>query len=131
MRSADEIETMWQTLATRHPGDPLAQLHGWVQEGGQCVLVDGRGCALANAAIELAEADHPARRLVESFKVAHRDRLAGLCRAAGIADPDLMADSLILLLEGARVSRQSAGADGPCARFTRAADAMINAFAAG
>ena len=125
---AGEIEMMWQKLATAHPGNPLAQVRGWVREGAHCVLEDGRGCALANAAVELAESDHPARRLVEDFKTRHRDHLAGLCREAGIAEPDLLADSLILLLEGARVSRQSAGADGPCAHFMRASEAMIDAF---
>ena len=128
--SADEMETMWHRLSIDHPGEPLEQVRGWVREGAHCVLEDGRGCALANAAIELAGADHPARKLVEGFKITYRDRLAALCREAGIGEADLLADSLFLLLEGARVSRQSAGADGPSARFLDASEAMIDAFAA-
>jgi hypothetical protein len=38
---------------------------------------------------------------IEEFKTAQRDRLASLCRDAGIAKADLLADTLSLLLEGA------------------------------
>ena len=55
---ADEAEASWQALEACHPGDPMAQLRGWVLQGAECVLVDGRGCALANAAVELTESDH-------------------------------------------------------------------------
>ncbi len=127
---AEEVEDTWRDLEERFPGDPWAQLHGWVREVADCVITEGRGCDLANAAVELAEADHPARRIVEDFKRAHHDRLAALCRAAGIAKADLLADALSLLLEGARVSRQSAGAAGPCARFVAAAEAILEAFGA-
>ena len=74
--------------------------------------------------------DHPARRLIEQCKTAHRDRLVKICKAAGIAQADLLADTLSLLLEGARVSRQSVGAEGPSARFLRMSEAVISAFAA-
>ena len=84
---------------------------------------------MANAAVELAETDHPARHVIEEFKTAHRDRLAQLCRAAGIAKADLLADLLWLLLEGARVSNQSVGVEGPCAHFISIGEAMIAAFA--
>ena len=76
----------------------------------------------------MAAPDHPAGRVPEELKTSYRDRLAGLCREAGIAKADLLADSLCLLFEGARVSRQSVGADGPSARFIATAEAMIEAF---
>jgi len=69
--------------------------------------------------------------IIEEFKTAQRDRLARLCRDAGIAKADLLADTLSLLLEGARVSRQSAGVEGPCARFITIGEAVIAAFAHG
>ena len=128
---ADEAEASWQALEARHPGDPMAQLRGWVRQGADCVLVDGRGCALANAAVELTESDHPARRLIEHCKIAYRERLVHLCRAAGIVQAELLADALSLLLEGARVSRQSVGAEGPSARFVRMSEAVITAFGNG
>src|ERR1700726_4282150 len=125
-READEI---WAGFEAAHPNDPLAQLHAWVRCGAECAGGDGRGCDMANVAVELAESDHPARYVIEEFKTAQRDRLARLCRNAGIAKADLLADTLSLLLEGARVSCQSAGIEGPCARFIAIGEAVIAAFA--
>jgi AcrR family transcriptional regulator len=126
--AAQEAEVWWVQLASDHPGDPLAQLRAWVLGAAECVLGDDRGCDLANAAVELAETDHPARRVIEEIKTEHRNRLARLCRAAGIAQADLLADALSLLLEGARVSRQSVGVDGPSAEFIGICEAIIASF---
>lgn len=116
---------LWDDIEQRHPDDPLAQLGAWVGTAAGCVVTDGRGCDLANAAVELTESDHPARRVVADFKTAQRDRLAHLCGAAGIPRAELLADTLALMIEGARVSRQSVGPDGPSARFVEAAEMII------
>jgi AcrR family transcriptional regulator len=124
-----EVDAIWSRIEQAHPGDPLAQLHAWVRVGAECVGDDGRGCDMANVAVELAESDHPARHVIEEFKTEQRNRLAKLCLDAGIAKADLLADTLSLLLEGARVSRQSVGIAGPCAHFILMAEAVIAAFA--
>jgi hypothetical protein len=80
---------------------------------------DERGCPLANAAVELPEKDHPARRVIEAFKTAQRERLVRLCAAAALAEPDMLADELFLLLEGARVAAQSMGTQGLGDRLLR------------
>ena len=86
---------------------------------------------MANAAVELADTDHPARQVIEEFKRKQRDRLARLAHEAGITESELLADTLVLLLEGARVSRQSVGAEGPCANFITSAEAVIASFLRG
>jgi hypothetical protein len=63
------------------------------------------------------EADHPARRVIEECKSRHRELIIELCRKAGLRDPELLADELFLLGEGARLSIQSLGPDGPAARL--------------
>ena len=93
-----------------------------------CSAADGRGCDMANAAVELSETDHPARRVIKELKEAQRDRLVTLCRDAGIGQAELLADTLSLLLEGARVSVQSVGAEGPSAQFVRMAEGLIVSF---
>jgi len=128
---AREADDFWLELEREHPGDPLKQIYGWLRESDACICADGRGCDLANVAVELAEEDHPARRVIEEFKTAQRDRLAKLCRDAGIDKADLLADALSLLIEGARVSRQSVGAEGPCARYVAIGEAVIEAFTHG
>jgi hypothetical protein len=76
--------------------------HNWRKS--HLAAPDERGCALANAAIELADKDHPARRVIEEFKRAHRMRLVQLSQDAGLSEPEMLADELHLLLEGARVT---------------------------
>lgn len=123
---ARRAEAFWDRLETEHPGDPLAQLHAWVKHmAGDVICRGGRGCALANAAVELAEKEHPARRVIEAFKKAQRERLTRLCRAAGLSDPELLADELHLVLEGARVSLQSVGPEDLGARIVRIGEAII------
>lgn len=125
-RLAADAGGFWDELETKHPGDPRAQLRGWLAAmEAHVVDADQRGCALANAAVELPEKDHPARRVIEQFKALQRDRLAGLCGAIGIAEPELLADELFLLIEGARVSAQSFGPQGPASRLVRMGEALI------
>jgi hypothetical protein len=111
--------------AGKYPGDPKAQLAAWVQNCAERLGSDERGCEMANAAVELAEEDHPARRVIEDAKKRFRGRLAELCERAGLEQPRMVADMLGLLLEGAKISRQSEGAEGPSARFKRMADEII------
>lgn len=129
LRAAEtENQLRWAQLESEHPGDARGQLLAWVAKCAEYIESDNRGCEFANAAVELSGEEHPARRLVEEFKKRHRDRIAALCQEAGLDQPDLVADTLHLLLEGARVSRQSSGAEGPSARFVRMAEGVIASF---
>jgi AcrR family transcriptional regulator len=125
-QAAKQADSCWDRYKSAHPDDPLAQIRAWLAEmADHLANADERGCALANAAVELPEKDHPARRVIEEFKVAQRRKLIELCRAAGLSEPDMLADELHLLLEGARVTSQSVGADGLGARLMRMGEAMI------
>jgi hypothetical protein len=53
-----------------------------------------------------------------------------LCGAAGLSEPELLADELNLLLEGARVTAQSIGSAGLDARLLRMGEAVIAMHAA-
>jgi AcrR family transcriptional regulator len=127
-RLAAEAEAGWARRAAQFPGDPRAQLRAWLSEMADHIgATNDRGCALANAAVELPEREHPARRVIEAFKKAQRKQLIELCTAAGLAEPDMLADELFLLLEGARVSTQCMGRDGLGARLMRMGEAMMAA----
>jgi AcrR family transcriptional regulator len=129
-QAANAADHCWAALEAAHPGDPVAQIRAWLAEMADHLADAGeRGCPLANAAVELPDKAHPARRVIEEYKVAQRNRLADLCRSAGLRDPEMLADELHLLLEGARVTSQSVGADGLGARLTRMGKAMIAAHA--
>jgi AcrR family transcriptional regulator len=119
---------LWIELEAATPGDPRAQLRGWLAAMQAHVLdTDQRGCALANAAVELPEKGHPAKCVIEQFKGDQRGKLVDLCAASGCDEPDLLADELFLLLEGAHVSAQSLGPNGPASRLVRMGEALIAA----
>ena len=125
---AEKAKSAWDQREADHPEDPPAQLRAWLKDMAAHVASgDERGCPLANAAVELPEKDHPARRVIEAFKTAQRERLIRLCAAAALAEPELLADELFLLLEGARVTAQSVGPQGLGDRLVRLGEAMINA----
>jgi hypothetical protein len=108
-------------------GDPDANLRAWVGYISELMIKEAdRGCALANAAIELPDKDHPARKVIEEYKTAQMDLLLGWCRDAGYVEPDQLAGELFLLLEGARVSIQSVGVNGPGARLARMMHTIID-----
>lgn len=110
-----EFEAAWRAVEAAHGDDPKAQLLAWLERLAEFKLE--RGCAFVNAAVELPDPDHPARRVIEETKNRHRRVLVALCQKAGLRDPELLADELFLLGEGARVSVQSVGPGGPAARL--------------
>jgi AcrR family transcriptional regulator len=115
---SDEADAEWAELARKHPGDPYGQLRGWIRlVAGNLSEPDNRGCPLTNAAVEIADKDHPARPIIEAHKRHQRDHIATLCRETGFMVPEELADAIVLLLEGARVDIQSVGHDGPGARI--------------
>ena len=127
-QSANAADGCWERFAKAHPGDPLAQLRAWLEEMARHLAEPAeRGCALANAAIELPEKDHPARRVIEEYKRAQRTRLVRLSEEAGLSEPEMLADELHLLLEGARVTAQSVGTEGLAARLLHMGKAMVAA----
>jgi AcrR family transcriptional regulator len=127
-RLAQEAKSSWDRLEAQHPADAPAQLRAWLKDMAAHVASgDERGCPLANAAVELPDKEHPARRVIEEFKTAQRERLIQLCAAAALSEPEMLADELFLLLEGARVTAQSMGSKGLGDRLVRMGEAMINA----
>ncbi|KAB2882297.1 MAG: TetR/AcrR family transcriptional regulator [Pseudorhodoplanes sp.] len=129
-RLSAEKNAVWARLEAEHPGDPRAQLQAWLREAASSVSDPrSRGCALANAAVELPEKHHPARCVIEQCKQTSRENLVALCRRAGIERPELLADQLFMLLEGALVCTQSIGPAGPACHFVTAGQAIIDAHA--
>jgi AcrR family transcriptional regulator len=111
---AQESDAVWDQLARAYPGDPMAQLRAWNEQIAAMMCDSGnRGCALANAAVEIPEKDHPARAVIEAYKAHKHERIVTLCRSAGYLDPKRLADEIFLLFEGARMDQQSSGPGGP------------------
>jgi AcrR family transcriptional regulator len=118
-RSLDEAKAL-------HPFDARARLKAWLAAvAADAALPRARGCAFTNAAVEFPEAEHPARLAAETVKAELRRRLCELAEEAGAAEPDRAGDGILLLIEGAMVSGQLFGADGPARTLVQAADALL------
>jgi AcrR family transcriptional regulator len=130
LRSEEREGLLWwdETLAA-HAGNPRLQVESLFD-----VLVknnceeDSRGCALANAAVEITEPDHPARPVIEKYKADMRGRFRRLAHDMQARDPDELGDSLMLLWEGAYVARVTMGQNGPVQGAAKAARALIAAY---
>jgi AcrR family transcriptional regulator len=118
----------WDAMSQNDPNDPRKQLKAAFALLAKHVAdPNARGCPMANAAVELTEKAHPARKVIEAHKSKLRTRLAEMCVQMGAREPGLLADQLFLLMEGAQVSTQTLGARGPARNVARAAETLIDA----
>lgn len=124
-----EFDQFWDEIRARHPDDAEAQLADWIDQvaRGLREAVDCN-CEMIAAAFQLVPDDGSALKVINDFKSRQRERLAELCRAAGVADYELLTTTLVLLIEGARSNRQSMGAEGPSAQFASVAHATVRLF---
>ncbi len=120
----------WDKTVAAHAGDPRAQVEALFD-----VLVKNtckagsRGCALANAAVEITEPDHPARPVVEKYKAEMRRRFRALAHEMQARDADSLGDALMLLWEGSYLTRLTfPGEHGPLQGAAKAARALIAAY---
>jgi AcrR family transcriptional regulator len=128
---AEEREGLlwWDETLAAHAGNPRLQVESLFD-----VLVkntcekDSRGCALANAAVEITEPDHPARPIIEKYKADMRRRFRKLAHDMNAREPDALGDSLMLLWEGAYLTRVTMGAQGPVQGAAKAARVLIGAY---
>lgn len=85
-----------------------------------------RGCLASNVAVELPEPTHPGRAVLERCKSQMRSLLVDLARDAGAARPKILADGLMLAIEGAIASHHIFGSEGPAQSLIVTCDALID-----
>jgi AcrR family transcriptional regulator len=103
-------EEEWKDLNASHSGDPQGLLQDWSRRtAAKLRAMEERGSALGNALAELPDPDHPARRVIQEFKVREHKRVVRLCKSAGFQDPILAANLFSMLLEGAHSCVQCVG----------------------
>jgi AcrR family transcriptional regulator len=124
--SAKRLDACWAKIGPLGSGGALVQLGTWLAEMANG-LVTGWACHLANAAVELKERFHPAQRLIKTYNALQRRRLTRLCRAAGLRNPSMLADALLLVFDGACIMAPSVGRIDLSLRFFLLSKAMIAA----
>jgi len=128
-----EAWAWWDSTLAANAGNARAQIESLfdAQLRRSCDA-DSRGCALANAAVEIPEPGHPARAVVEGFKAELRRRFRELAKGTGARDPDTLGDSLMLIWEGSYLTRLTLGNDhNPAETAAKAARALIAAHTLG
>ena len=103
---AERWQKWWDEIVAEHPGEPRRQIEALIDAF--CDEITGesadRGCAMANAAVEIDE-DHPGKQLIREHKLGMARRMRELCREMGAVDPEQLGNSLMLLLSGAISAR--------------------------
>jgi AcrR family transcriptional regulator len=133
LREAEaEAWAWWDETVAKHAGDPRAQveaLFGLLIK--KTCTAESRGCALANAAVEITEPDHPARPIIEKYKADMRRRFGKLAHEMHARDADVLGDSLMLLWEGSYLSRLTSHSQhGPAENAAKGARTLIAAYTA-
>ncbi len=119
----------WDEAFARHENDPRAQLRAIMRYLAKRTTQPGyRGCPFINYCAEFPEASHPGRRVAEANKREWRRRLVVIAEALGASRPKQLADSLLLLVEGAyAISQTLGGPEGPGQAIVWAAEALVEA----
>ncbi|NHO32332.1 TetR/AcrR family transcriptional regulator [Acetobacter fallax] len=132
---ADYQQSFWdriEEVRRVHPDDPrariLAYFDGLAERASRPAY---RGCALTNAIVEYPDADHPVRQEAARLKQDVRDWLRQQAHAMEAGAPDLLADGLILLMEGAYASGQVFASPGPAAQVGILARCLLDACCSG
>lgn len=123
-----EFWRRFDAAVAAHPGDPRTQIMTYLTGLAERATMAGyRGCGLTNAAIEYPDRSHPARAVSDPHKRELRRRLKAMATEMGAAMPGILADGLLLLIEGTFASSQIFGPGGPGGSVAAAADALIEA----
>jgi AcrR family transcriptional regulator len=123
-----EFWRRFDAAVAAHPGNPRAQIMAYLTGLASRATKPGyRGCGLTNAAIEYPDRSHPARAVSDPHKRELRRRLKAMATEMGATKPAILADGLLLLIEGTFASSQIFGPGGPGGSVAEAADALIEA----
>ena len=127
---AVQLWSLFEGTAGSHPNDPRAQILAYFDALAERMEAPAyRGCGLSNAAVEYPDPKHPGRVVAVAHKDQMRKRLRALTRGMDARKPKKLADSLMLLMEGAFVTRQLFDGAGPAGAARGAAEALIAAHA--
>jgi AcrR family transcriptional regulator len=111
-------------------GTPAALLVELVREVGMRATVPGtRGCPLRNTFVEFPEREHPAHRLSADHFVRVRAQLRELARSTAAAEPDRLADRILLIIDGLYAQGPTFGEDATTTAVVFAEDVVRSATA--
>ena len=84
------------------------------------------GCPFLNVATEYPETNYPGHQVAIEHKQSVRLRFRQLAKEAGAKKPDVLADQLFLLMDGAYMAARMFGSKNPAAHLAEAAQILID-----
>ena len=85
------------------------------------------GCPFLNVATEYPDADYAGHQIALEHKQSVRARFRGLAKEAGARNPEVLADQLFLLMDGAYMAARMFGTKNPASHLASAAKVLIDA----
>jgi AcrR family transcriptional regulator len=122
----------WDGIAAQHANDPAGELDAHVRWIGERLSRSNyRGCPQINVAAEFPEQDHPARHVARAHMQGLRSRLDAIAKRLNVAQPDVLAAQLALLINGAFVSSELLATDDATQILLKAVHALVKAAQSG
>jgi AcrR family transcriptional regulator len=122
-------EIFWRNfdLVTKDASTPREKLLRFFQALQEYVTTPAcHGCPFLNVATEYPEEDYPGHQIAIEHKQSVRARFRQLASEAGARKPNVLADQLFLLMDGAYMASRMFGAKNPAAHLVEAAQTLID-----
>ena len=118
----------WDKVTAKHGGDPTAELLAqlrWISH--YVANPEFRGCPFQIAATEYPDLGHASRAICIRNKQELRRRLLNIVRETGSEDAGVVADQLLMLIEGAFINTLLFGKSGPAKHLVKTGAQLIGA----
>ena len=126
--AADQQFWTWLDAATDTTAEPAERLGGIFDAVAALATSPAcLGCTFQVTAAEFPDRAHAGHHVALAHKQAVRSRLRDHAVASGATDPDVLADALLLLMDGAFAAARMYGRDNPGRSVADAARALIAA----
>lgn len=130
-RRAQAMRTAIEAVLAAAPDTPRAKLLALFDFQVEAVADPGfRGCPVQKTNSEIAEPDHPAKRVTAMHRAWVLDLFRRLVKESGVASPDNVAGTLVVLFDGA-IATSTLDRDPAAPRYARwAAEQILDAHRA-
>lgn len=116
-------------VVNEYPGKPRHQLaaifEGVSQQVGSHVCL---GCTFQGTAAEFPDINHKGHAVALAHKKAVRERFYHLALEGQARDPEILADGLLLLMDGAYVAKRMFGEQNPAHNVALVAESLLAAY---
>jgi AcrR family transcriptional regulator len=125
----DSDELFWRNFEeiTKSAPGPRAKLLAFFESLQSYISTPAcYGCPFLNVATEYPETDYPGHQVAIEHKQSVRARFRQLAKEAGARKPEVLADQLFLLMDGAYMASRMFGRKNPASHLANAARILID-----